>query len=379
MATPPPGSLRRARHLVSYWHEGQLILHNYATGTRVQAGPEVPAVLHFFEDWRSPAEIKARFGASTAPFARLLRATLLERASTPAAGPTTSLDAWAGWNPAAGFFHMSTRGARYVDPLATGRVLRRKARTEPIPAAIKRFPGADRLPFDPLRIERDLQRVLTERRTWRTFARRPLSLQALGELLGWTSGVQQWARLEGQGELPMKTSPSGGSRHPLELYVCARRVDGLEPGLYHYAADDHCLERLARHDRPARVRRYLPGQFFYEGAAALVFFTAVFERYQWKYGDARAYRAVFIEAGHQCQTFCLLATDLGLAPFCSMALNDGAIEADLGIDGVSEGAVYLAGVGTRPRAATSPSRPAGFKPLRIRANPRVRAPLDRAT
>ena len=112
----------------------------------------------------------------------------------------------------------------------------------------------------------------------------------------------------------MKTSPSGGSRHPLELYVCARRVAGLEPGLYHYAADDHCLERLARHNRPARVRRYLPGQFFYEGAAALLFFTAVFERYQWKYHSARAYRAVFIEAGHQCQTFCLLATDSWARP-----------------------------------------------------------------
>lgn len=370
MPAPLPGSLRRARHLVSYWQDGELIVHNYATGTRVQAGPELPAILHFFEDWRSPAQVRAKFGAR-AQVAPLLRATLLEQAAASPAATAAALDAWAEWNPAAGFFHMATRGGRYLDPLATGERLRRKARTVPLPATIKRFPGAARHRFDPLRIERDLQRVLAERRTWRRFARTPLPLHVLGDLLGWTGGIQQWARLRGQGELPMKTSPSGGARHPLELYVCARRVDGLDPGLYHYAADDHCLERITRHRRPARVQRYLPGQFFYEGAAVLLFFTAVFERYQWKYDDPRAYRAVFIEAGHQCQTFCLLATDLGLAPFCSMALNDAAIDADLGIDGVSESALYLAGVGMRPGGAAAPSRPVGYPALRLRPNPSV--------
>ena len=318
-------------------------------------------------------EVHARFGVAPKRFARLVDATLLERASKTRAPVTTALDAWAGWNPAAGFFHMATRGERYLDPLETGRLLQRKARAVSVPERVKRYPDAKRLSFDPLRVERDLQRVLAERRTWRTFARTPLPLPVLGELLGWTSGVQQWARLRGQGELPMKTSPSGGSRHPLELYVCARRVEGLEPGIYHYAAADHALERLAQHRRPVRVRRYLPGQFFYEGAAALVIFTAVFERYQWKYDEPRAYRAVFIEAGHQCQTFCLMATDLGLAPFCSMALADGAIETDLGIDGVSESAIYLAGVGTRPLGVASPSRPTGFTPLKVRSNPRVRS------
>ena len=78
-----------------------------------------------------------------------------------------------------------------------------------------------------------------------------------------------------------------------------------------------------------------------------MFFAALYERYQWKYADARAYRATLIEAGHQCQTFCLVATWLGLAPFCSMALDDSRIEQDLGIDGVSEIALYAAGVGAR--------------------------------
>ena len=100
-----------------------------------------------------------------------------------------------------------------------------------------------------------------------------------------------------------------------------------------------------------------------------MFFTAVFGRYQWKYAEARAYRAVLIEAGHQCQTFCLTATRMGLAPFCSMALADSIIERDLGIDGVSEAVLYAAGVGERPHDSAPPSEPAGYPPLEVRPNP----------
>ena len=70
---------------------------------------------------------------------------------------------------------------------------------------------------------------------------------------------------------------------------------------------------------------------------------------------ARAYRVVLLDAGHLCQTFCLVATWLGLAPFCTAAMNDTLIEDDLKIDGISESALYVAGVGfPRSRPATSP-------------------------
>jgi nitroreductase len=76
--------------------------------------------------------------------------------------------------------------------------------------------------------------------------------------------------------------------------------------------------------------------------------TAVLPRLYWRYEHPRAYRALLLEAGHVCQTFCLAATWLGLAPFCTMALDDSRIERDLGIDGVEEALIYAAGAGTRP-------------------------------
>jgi len=286
------------------------------------------------------------------------------------------MDMWQPWNPAAGFFHMSTRDVRFIDPLETARALRRKARTTPPPAPVKRYPGARRYQLPRVRSDGEFARVLLERRTWRQFAKQSVTLDDLAALLGLTGGIQQWVSLRGQGDLPLKTSPSGGARHPIELYVCARRVDGLPAGLYHYDGSRHRMNLLTRHARRVRVQRYLPTQFWYEGAAVLVFFTAVSARYLWKYTYARAYRALLIEAGHQCQTFCLVATSLGLAPFCSMALADSRIEQDLGLDGVSESVLYAAGVGTRPAGMVSASRPAGFRPLDVRLNTRVlrRAP-----
>ena len=118
-----------------------------------------------------------------------------------------------------------------------------------------------------------------------------------------------------------------------------------------------------------RLDALLPTQWWYRDAAALVFFTAVFERTRWRYNGPRAYRAVLLEAGHVCQTFCLTATWLGLAPFCSMALADAAIEKALGLDGVSESVLYAAGVGRRP--ALSADVPPGALPSRTtrRQNP----------
>jgi hypothetical protein len=56
-----------------------------------------------------------------------------------------------------------------------------------------------------------------------------------------------------------------------------------------------------------------------------------------------------IEAGHLCQTFCLTATSMRLAPFCTMAFADSKIEKVLGLDGVSESVLYVAGAGMPPK------------------------------
>jgi nitroreductase len=81
----------------------------------------------------------------------------------------------------------------------------------------------------------------------------------------------------------------------------------------------------------------------------------------WRYRHSRAYRVILLEAGHFCQTFCLVATWLGLAPFCTAALDDEKIEADLGLN-AHESVLYAAGVGTLRANKKSKLLPADYGP-----------------
>src|SRR6185437_6970813 len=116
-------------------------------------------------------------------------------------------------------------------------------------------------------------------------------------------------------------------------------------GLYHYQAKDHRLAKLPGKATARAASAYCARQAYFGKAAALFIMTAVFARTMWKYGRARAYRVVLLEAGHLCQTFCLTATRLGLAPFSTAALRDSLIEKDLGLDGISESVLYVTRVG----------------------------------
>jgi SagB-type dehydrogenase family enzyme len=170
----------------------------------------------------------------------------------------------------------------------------------------------------------------------------------LATLLAMTWGVQRWGVDDLGIKVPLKTAPSGGAMHPIEVYVAAFRVDGLPRGVYHYDAARHVLSRMRRAPAGFSPARYLPSQPWYAGAAALFLMTAVVGRERWKYESPRAYRAMLLDAGHLCQTFCLVATALELAPFCSMALADSVVERDIGVDGIEEVALYTAGAGRRP-------------------------------
>jgi SagB-type dehydrogenase family enzyme len=311
-------------------------------------------VLQEFGTWRSLEHYLGSVdGAARKTGERLVnllhRDGWLRRRDDPPDSPGIALDDWSVWNPSAGFFHTASKNTRFLELDDALEVLSKQAEAWPMPAPVKGYPDARAIPL-PTRASRGVfPATLRDRRTWRQFDRRPVALNDLATLLDLTAGVQQWVTAKAEGRVPLKTSPSGGARHPIELYVLVRSVRSLPQGIYHYAADRHVLERLPGSGTPPPFDDLLPTQWWYRDAAVLVLFTAVFERMRWRYHAPRAYRAVLIEAGHVCQTFCLTATWLGLAPFCSMAIADGAAERLLGVDGIHESVLYAAGIGTRPR------------------------------
>ena len=368
-AAAPHDLFRRSPFLVAYWEDGRPVLHQFANGRRVAVDPVAFQLLDAFSEWR-PLEDAARLlpGARPAAIARavrrLAREGLLERRRGGAPRTPSPHDAWASWNPAAGFFHFSTRDAPFVDVETARRHARAKARRVPPPPFVKTLRGTARVALPREAGDGDLARTLLARRTWRRFGTGPVPLADAAALLGLSFGIHGWTDLGAEGRAPLTTAPSGGARHALEAYALVRRVRGVRPGLYHYDARGHALERLPA--RASAVRTYLPTQWWFDGAALVVFLTAVFARPQWRYESPRAYRAVLLEAGHAAQTFCLVATARGLAPFTSMALADTTVERALGADGVGEAVLYAMGVGARPAQVDAPGRPGRRRPARRR-------------
>lgn len=348
--------LKRSACLVFFFEEGRLRCTNYLTGISVASTPILIAILNFFGSWRSPKEIKLLLrGYSKRSIRDTLRQlighTLLIEEGSAQAREEDNLNVWNAWGLEARFFHFATKhafrlGVPLPDETKFTHTLLRKS---PQPELVKGYRSAGQiaLPGANASLTSEFPRVLLARRTIRDFGRRRVSLEHLAVLLWLTWGVTGHLRWPGLGKLLLKTSPSGGARHSIEAYFWSLRVKGLPRGVYHYRGDGHFLERLHNGAQSARVVELCAGQEWVRDCAALFVMTAKFPRVMWRYGFSRAYRTVLLEAGHFCQTFCLVATWLGLAPFCTAALVDPEIETDLGLDGATESVVYAAGVGMK--------------------------------
>ena len=346
---------RRCPHLVAYWHAKNLVLERYAPPLiRVTAAPITIGILELFTRWR-PAEFlfsrMPQYSRSSLQevLNSLVDIGLVERWNRSTPVRRHVMQNWEAWNPSAGLFHFSTKDASFETDLEiTVRDLQRRAQTTPPPPPVKHYPRARKFALPPPVTKGDFPQVLLARRTWRNFSPSPVTISDLSTLLGLTWGVQRWLESPGIGRHALKTSPSGGALHPIEAYVLAGRISGLPRGLYHYSADTHRLELLRKGATAEQIEEYLGTQWWFRSTPVLVLMTAMFSRTQWKYQCPRAYRVVLAEAGHFCQTFCLVATWLNLAPFCTLALADSRIEKALRIDGITESVVYAAGVGVRP-------------------------------
>jgi SagB-type dehydrogenase family enzyme len=354
--------LKRSACLVFSFKDKGLLCTNYLTGITVESTPILVAVLSFFDRWRGSAEIKHLLSGYSAGSVRttlrqLLDHTLLIEKDSDQANREAGMVLWNVWDLEARFFHFATKhafrlGAPLPDETEFTRALLSKG---PQPKLIKSYGSAHHfaLPSPLATLSSEFPRVLLGRRTFRHFGRGRLSLEQLSVLLWLTWGVTGRLCWPGLGKLILKTSPSGGARHPIEAYCWALRVAGLPRGIYHYRGDKHYLERLRDGAQSTRVVDLCARQEWVRDCAALFVMTGVMPRVTWRYGFSRAYRTVLLEAGHFCQTFCLVATWLGLAPFCTAALVDQEIEADLSLDGFSETVLYAAGVGVKNTTTAS--------------------------
>jgi SagB-type dehydrogenase family enzyme len=166
-----------------------------------------------------------------------------------------------------------------------------------------------------------------------------LSLLELAFLLWASTGIQ---RIENGYEF--RTAPSAGALYPIETYIAANDIEELESGIYHYNIKNHMLEEITTGNFGNAIAHAALGQKMCATASAVFIWTAIFRRSKWKYSQ-RAYRYIYLDAGHIAQNLALAATSIRFGSCHVGAFFDDEINSILRVDGMEEGAICLSVVG----------------------------------
>ena len=189
----------------------------------------------------------------------------------------------------------------------------------------------------------DLADLVEKRKSLRKYADQALTLEEFSCLLWGTQGV----KMVSSRPVTIRTVPSAGARHPFETYLLVNRVEGLEPGLYRYMALDHKLARLPGYDNINSTLTEACLQQSHVHTSAVTFvWAAVPERTVWRYSE-RAYRYLFLDAGHVCQNLYLLAEAMDCGVCAIAAYDDDLANKAIGVDGQEQFVIYIASLGKR--------------------------------
>lgn len=212
-----------------------------------------------------------------------------------------------------------------------------------MPDRYKEYPDAVRrvsLPDPEIDRESDIWDVILKRRSVRHYAsERNMSPDTLALLLWATQGITAASR-----QFQFRAAPSAGGLYPIETYIMVHKVEGMEPGIYHFRPHMFDLELLSTGEWGSVLANAALGQRIVVDAQVCFIWTAVVERSMWKYRQ-RAFRYIYLDAGHIAQNLYLAGTAVDMGVCGIGAFFDDQVNTLIGVDGIGETAVYLASVG----------------------------------
>lgn len=224
-----------------------------------------------------------------------------------------------------------------------------EARGEPPPAFFSTAPQ-ETVSLQWPDVDSPLSEILLRRRSHRVFDRNAsLTQNEISRLLGLTFGAIGQRHLGSDIEIVLKTSPSGGSLHPIEAFPIVLRIAGIRPGIYHYSAESHALE-LIRESSPSELEKNLlkwgQQQDFVAQPSLVIVLAARFQRNFWKYSKRdNTYNVIQLDGGHLSQTFFLLATEMNLGAFFTGSVNPRSLLDELQLEDGAWGILGMLGCG----------------------------------
>jgi SagB-type dehydrogenase family enzyme len=155
----------------------------------------------------------------------------------------------------------------------------------------------------------------------------PVTAAAIGDLLRHALGLSAWKQF-GTSRWSLRVNPSSGNLHPTEAYVVCGGLRGLagSPAVYHYAADEHALERRCAFDGSAWTAACAG-----RGDLVLIALTSIHWREAWKYGE-RAFRYCQHDLGHAVAAVGVAAALVGWRAVLVPSWSHQGIAALTGLD-----------------------------------------------
>jgi len=223
------------------------------------------------------------------------------------------------------------RGTRYIGGINENFDIRDMDKT----AGITKLPESD--------IVRDISvyKCLKERRSVRGYSGARICAADLSWVLWAAQGIS-----DVRGDRCFRTSPSAGALYPVDTYVAVFDVEGIDRGVAKYIDDQHVLQWRYRTDCDLRAKFYdaCLQQDMILNSAVMFIWVADFNRCVWRYSQ-RAYRYVYLEAGHIAQNLFLAVAGLGFGACAVGAYFDDQMDTLCGLDGDCRTVIYCATAG----------------------------------
>jgi SagB-type dehydrogenase family enzyme len=346
--------LRRSRSLIIFIHNDKPVLYNYIAQIPLTCNIACIDLLAKLTDWTHISELSQYFNKFSAKslaqqIVILIKSGCLVVDNTPESKIDEEFESSWLWGHLAGLYHFGTKYGEFIPTEIGDAIQKERIKKIPSPPLYTSNDFCQEIVNLPTpAIKGELFSTMFARRTNRILADESIPLSVVSECLFFSMRITTILKNPDIIDLPLKMTPSGGARNPYEVYVCARKIKDINPGIYHYSAIDHTLGCI-KNEIPPDFRDLCAGQDWASNASCLLVLVANFERPMWKYRDPFAYKVVVIEAGHIAQNIMLAATKQGYAANPTCAISDDLLEKTLELSGITKSVMYVIVLGKKAR------------------------------